>query len=331
MKPVHSRKNQYRGINAHLNSKLQHEQRGWVEFHSSYILFLGIALKALLRPMGYTAGVEQSLQIRRYDQLIGEPEADVTTYDTDPIRASSERIRSATTDPYELAVPIPVLLNISEAEILYHKAISIQTYNRTTGERGEAVAWIELLSPSNKPGSHNFVDYSDKRTNLIESGLVFVEIDFLHETPPTFQYIRNYARGKRSLPQPGSHPYSITVVDPHPEFLEGIGRTRQFDVDEPIPTMTVPLSGDDIFQCDFGIPYYKTFDEWQYGEDIDYSQLPVNFDLYSAEDQARILARMLAVLEAAEKGVDLETGPFPVEQLELQAALTRFEQWKAKE
>ena len=65
---IQSVKNQYRGINDHLNSKLQ-SAGGWDSFHTSHISDLTKAMKAGLRPLGYTADIEQSLQIRRY----GEP------------------------------------------------------------------------------------------------------------------------------------------------------------------------------------------------------------------------------------------------------------------
>ncbi|MEZ4735871.1 MAG: hypothetical protein R3E79_52950 [Caldilineaceae bacterium] len=103
-------------------------------------------------------------------------------------------------------------------------------------------------------------------------------------------------------------------------------RVRAFDVDEPIPTLTIPLTAGDALSFDFGVPYRKTFDEALFGlELVDYGQLPVNFNRYSKTDQTRIAARMLAVLEAARAGVDLETGPFPVKAVTLEAALTEIE------
>jgi hypothetical protein len=60
-------------------------------------------------------------------------------------------------------------------------------------------------------------------------------------------------------------------------------------------------------------------------ESVDYSQLPVNFERYHAADQVRIARRMLAVLEAQQAGKDLESGPFPVENISLEAALARIE------
>lgn len=41
-------------------------------------------------------------------------------------------------------------------------------------------------------------------------------------------------------------------------------------------------------------------------EFVDYSQQPLNFDLYSRADQVRIIHRIYTVLKAASEGVDLE-------------------------
>jgi len=85
------------------------------------------------------------------------------------------------------------------------------------------------------------------------------------------------------------------------------------------------LSGDETRPFDFGLPYRKTFEETLYGlQLVDYATLPDGFERYSASDQRRIAARMLAVAEAAVAGQDLETGPFPVADLPLEAALARL-------
>ncbi|MFN8490328.1 MAG: hypothetical protein U0350_22260 [Caldilineaceae bacterium] len=80
---------------------------------------------------------------------------------------------------------------------------------------------------------------------------------------------------------------------------------------------------------DFGAPYHKILADMLFAyEWVDYSQLPMNFDRYTKQDQARIAARMLAVLQAARAGIDLETGPFPVKEITLEAALAQLETLK---
>lgn len=93
----------------------------------------------------------------------------------------------------------------------------------------------------------------------------------------------------------------------------------EFDVDAAIPSITIPLSGSDAFLSDFSQAYHKTFEESLYGRHYaDYAMLPPNFDRYSPGDQARIYNRMVAVLEAAQQGVNLDQNvPLPVGNLPL--------------
>lgn len=87
--------------------------------------------------------------------------------------------------------------------------------------------------------------------------------------------------------------------------------------------------GDDVVTVDFGKPYHKTLEDALYGlELMDYRELPENFDRYREDDQRRIALRMLSVLEAAQAGLDLESGPFPVKDLPLDEALKAIETFK---
>jgi hypothetical protein len=226
-------------------------------------------------------------------------------------------------------VAIPELMSI-EDELAPYGAVAIYEYESATGAKGEPVAWVELLSPSNKPGGQDATYYHNKRLKL-RSGLVFVEIDYLNDSPPTFDSFLRYSTGHKSdEPEPGSHPYHIVVVDPRPKFIQGMGYPYHFGVDEPVPAVDIPLNGNDTLKFDFARAYNKTFEETLYGARlVDYSQLPLNFDRYSQDDQLRILARMLAVLKAVRDGVDLETGaPLPIEDLPYDQALSQLTSWR---
>lgn len=79
------------------------------------------------------------------------------------------------------------------------------------------------------------------------------------------------------------------------------------------------------------VPYHKQYKEMLYGlEQIDYREFPLNFDRYSRADQTRIARRMLAVLEASQRGIDLETGPFPDKEIGLDEAVAQLEVLTAK-
>jgi hypothetical protein len=313
---IRSINNQYRGINAHLHSHWQ-AVGGWNGFHSAHIADLWKALRARLRSMGYTAELEPSLQIRRLDQPRTDPESDITIYDSDPVRRGQLPDRIGQTA--EAVLPIPKLLGEAPLSEKTFQAIAI--YDATADK--QPTAWIELLSPTNKGNGRDARIYRSKRLNVLESGIVFVEIDYLHASAPTFQGIRDY-RPRKGKPSPlGSHPYRIVVLDPRPDLETGQAYLAEFDVDQPIPTVTIPLSSNDALEFNFGIPYSKTFEESFYGDEVDYTQLPTKFQRYSEEDQTRIVARMLAVIEAAKRGEDLEKSvPAPLTLRALHEGLT---------
>lgn len=183
MPVVRSVKNQYRGINAHLHSDWQATGE-WNSFHAIHIADLTRFLRQKLLPMGYTADIEQSLQIRKYGKSAGKPESDVLIFDLDPIRAG----QSSTPDMGLAAqvMTVPEILSLPEEdEVIYYKAIAI--YREGRWDEREPVAWVELLSPSNKPGGRDGINYHEKSLKIMQSGIVFVEIDYLHELPPTFK------------------------------------------------------------------------------------------------------------------------------------------------
>lgn len=324
MPPVRAIKNQYRGVNAHLHSYFQAEG-GWDGFHANHIADLMRLMSAQLLPMGYVADIQQSLQIRRFGEPVGKPESDVTIYDPDPLRRQLPLLSPLAGEMLAISEVMSL-----ERELADYQAIAIYEYEPTKRELGEPVAWVELLSPSNKPGGQDANYYRDKRWKLLHSGIVFVEIDYLHESPPTFDRVPSYSTGqKRGQPEAGSQPYHIFVVDPRPTFAEGKVYPYGFDVDMVIPTVNIPLNAGDILSFDFNTAYNKTYEETLYGARlVDYSQLPINFDRYSQSDQVRILARMLAVLKAVRDGVSLEQDvPLPTEDIGFDEALTQIETW----
>ncbi|MEM7132000.1 MAG: DUF4058 family protein [Chloroflexota bacterium] len=320
MAPIRSRINQYLGINAHLHSYWQLEG-GWAGFHTNHIADLMRVLRAELLPMGYTAELEPSLQIRRLDNNIEEPESDVTIYDLDPNRGSTPSLYPEPAGAV-LVLPAPDVLMkpaLSEKE---YSAVVIYELAQSQRSDKAPVVWIELLSPSNKGESQDGETYRQKRSKIVQSGLVFVEIDYRHESAPTFHGIADYRSRQRRISEPGSHPYRIAIIDPRPIFEEGRAYISEFDVDQPIPQMTLPLNGGDTLDFDFGIPYHKTFIETLYGlELVDYSQLPIRFERHSAAAQASIATRMVAILDAVQQDIELETGPFPIREMPQESAL----------
>jgi uncharacterized protein DUF4058 len=297
---IQSRVNQYLGINPHLHSFWQGTGR-WNRFHNFHVGQLMAALKAQLLPLGYTAEIEESLQVRRVgDDLPRRPRSDILIRDLDLQRAASSGVSNG-------VQTIALGELVEEEEDLDHPYSAIGLYERTPDfQPGEPVGWVELLSPTNKGDTKDAYTYLAKRRLMMEQGLVFVEIDYLHETSPTFERLPDYSRR-----EDGAHPYRIAIMDPRPEYHWTQVNLQELDVDTPVPKMEIPLNRGDKLAFDFGVVYRKTFEEALYGYDMDYTELPQNFDRYSTDDQQRIERRMAAVAHAFERGDDLEQGPFP--------------------
>lgn len=289
-------KNQYYGVNAHLHSYWQN-QGGWDGFHTNHITDLMRLMRIQLMPLGYIADIEQSLQIRRLDMPIGRPESDITIYDTKP-QPMQQRLSSLS----EQAIAITALMDVDK-EFAQYRAIAIYAQSNET----TPVAWIELLSPSNKPGGQDATYYRDKRLKILQSGLVFVEIDYLHQSLATFDHLLPYPQNAEA------HPYRIVVVDPRPSLESGLAYPHEFDVDDPIPRVKIPLNRSDVLHFDFQAAYNKTFTETLYGMQlVDYSQLPLHFEKYSRNDQTHILSRMLVLRNAYQNSQNLESDAVPL-------------------
>jgi hypothetical protein len=156
--------NQYRGINAHLHSYWQ-AAGGWNNFHNRHIDDLAGWLRQSLLPMGYTAIMEHSLQIRRWHSDEGRTlRADIAISDLQP----GPRLGVGTSSEQQLTVADMV----TEIEVEKpYMALAIYPLSR---ESGEPVAWLELLSPANKGQGRDAQSYLSKRDptfRLIRRGL----------------------------------------------------------------------------------------------------------------------------------------------------------------
>jgi len=214
MAEIKSIKNQYRGINAHFNSQRQQPGGGWKSFHNSHIAHLEMAMRAGLRLMGYTAEIEDALQIWHGSDRGIRPISDVTIYDQAPRRPHTP---SATFTPAAGAATLSISAAMDRTAIDAKPYWALAIYElQERHRRGEPVAWVELLSPSNKPGGRDFDAYWNKRETLLESGLVFIEIDYLHQSPPTIGGVANYCADL-----PDAHPYRVVIADPRPSINQG--------------------------------------------------------------------------------------------------------------
>lgn len=159
------------------------------------------------------------------------------------------------------------------------------------GQIGRPITWLELLSPTNKPPNAGGLLYCEKRAATIQTGLVLVEIDYLHETRSPIAALPSYPDGDA-----GAFAYSIVVTDPRPTLSEGLMAVYGVAVDEPLPTIRIPLASVDAIALDMQAVYERTFSSLAtFSLRVDYEQLPRHFERYAAPDQKRIWTRMQAI------------------------------------
>ncbi len=260
MPAVRSIKNQYLGVNAHQHS-FWHTTNSWNRFHKIHVAHLMIDLRTQLRPLGYTAHLERSLQIEKNGTQLN--------------------------------------------------AIAIYEYPAVS----RIITWIELHAANKRRGQ----SYRAARLRYLQQETVFVDLNYLHETPPTFDRLPDY-----TLNRPSAHAYHIVIIDPRPTLDDGKAMIYSFDVDARIPTLKIPLNRSDMLPFDFGATYQHTFEHALFGYNVDYTKFPMDFERYSHDDQTRIARRMLAVLKAQRAGGDLENTPCPLEELSLDEALAQI-------
>lgn len=287
--PIHSRRNEYLGVNAHLHSYFQN-RADWESFHTDHITDLARAINAQLPP-GYIVLSERSMQIREFTlDTIRWRKPDIRIYADQP----SDTLKNPLSFNAGVATRTHHVIDTLDAEEdLYFSSVMIyETLEDADARR--AVTHIELLSPANKIGTNRRA-YLQKRREALQAGLNLVEIDYLHQTEPIARNIPSYPQR-----DPEATAYTILVSQPHPTFEEGPAITYGFGVDIPIPVIEIPLAQEQAIQVDFGAPYHQTFNGLlAFSAFVDYAELPLNFDTYSPADQERIRQRMNAVATQA--------------------------------
>lgn len=283
----HFRENQFRGVNPHLNSLLQQPKGGWLGFHNTYLIHIKIHLNTIL-PTGYYADNEESLQIARLDTESGietprYSRPDVLIYH-DPHTSTDVPLSNSVSAAPVLSLPL------SETIVTFDYYDSVVIYFDEEGQL-IPVTRLELLSPANKPPNANYPHYMANRNETLYRGVRLVELDFLHTQRPLLSSLAHYPHDA------GAYPYTILVSDPYPTLDAGRLDVYGFGVDTPIPTIQVPLLNQQTVAVDFNPPYQLTYANTpSYGMvRVDYERLPVEFERYTADDQAKIRARLATI------------------------------------
>lgn len=286
--------NLFQGVNPHLNSFLQSDGGGWESFHATTIERLTDELDAHL-PSGYYVLSEKSLQVSAYSVEPSGPTysrrtiPDVTVYTTQAGAPIAQRHPLPTPT---LTLPISAAFEDDEEDL---KAVVV--YHIAGGELpGRPVTRLEILSPANKPGGSHHLTYLTRRRETLASGLRLVEIDWLHETPSVIRAIPSYAQR-----EPGAYPYWLIVSDPRPNLTTGQMAVYGTEVNQPLPTVELPLDGTDSLAVDFDAVYQRVFASRRlFGMVVDYTQPPVRFTTYSDSDQAIIQRRLTEIASAGQ-------------------------------
>jgi len=286
---IFSEKNLYPGINAHLNSSLQHESGGWQSFHSVHVTHLFEAIDARL-PEGYYARSEKTMQISEIIPPVGPSRPRTTTPDITVFRSRLTILgggaTTLTATPPTRRIPITEILTPDD----FLPGITIYQTGEG-GPTGKPITRIELLSPANKPGGAHYPHYLVKRMETLQSNLRLVEIDYLHESRPITPTLPSYPDG-----EDGAFPYLVLVSDPRPTLEEGGTEVYGIAVDSPLPIITIPLAGADTMTLNLGAVYNHTFSSSRYFQMVvDYAQDPSQFERYTAADRELIQGRLAKI------------------------------------
>jgi hypothetical protein len=273
--------NRYPGVSAHLNSYMQQQNGTWSSFHAKFANTLQELLDSTL-PSNYYAALEQGFQISE----IGEEKLQKSGSEPDvSILQKSRSIRSPQSSSVATptaTIPLRETLEFDDEDDRY---IRVSVYKSEPDDvRGKLVTAIEIISPSNKPTRQGYAIYVAKRVNLLIAGINLVEIDLLHEGHPINEKLPSYRTGENN-----SFPYNIGVSIPYPDMESGNLTWYGVDVDKPLPTIILPLAGEEKALLDINTAYNQVFERTrQFSILVDYEKLPVNFERYSATDQQRI-------------------------------------------
>lgn len=276
---IRSATNLYPGINPHLNSAMQQADGDWQSFHAYHLIHIAQTLNQIL-PSGYYAKPEQSLQIKIYDppfERKSKSRPDILVLSEKPLTGVGSSLSERATP----TLTLPLTQVIDEMDEL--TALVIYKDKRP-------VSRIEFLSPANKPPGSHAETYISKRSETLYGGVHFIEMDFFHEREPTVMRLPSYPKR-----QPGAYPYHIIVFDARPTFEEGHTYFYGFGVFSLMPLVKILLDNDNSVEFDFGAAYNLTYGERPYWSEVDYTQVPVNFESYTPADQEAIQAHMAQI------------------------------------
>jgi hypothetical protein len=226
----------------------------WPGFHTTFLTRIRAAITPQLPP-GYFAEVEQHVWFRRDDPADPpkwkKPDVFVAAGASASARATRKPLRPATaiTAP-TLTVARPELVRETDA-----RAIRIRD-----AKNRRVVTAIELLSPANKTPGTDRDRYLLKRDDYLASDTNLVEIDLL----------RSGTRVPVDHTPDGDYFVYLTEAAEYAAVSVWV-----FTVRDPFPVIPIPLPPHPPLALDLRPPFDQTYEEANYGPQLDYTAPPV--------------------------------------------------------
>lgn len=222
------------------------ENQKWRPFHSRFIVELGAALTAEVRPR-YVVEIEDNVYLSQDDEvLIRRFAPDATIFQSDGWRDTADG---------GVAIALePSLLTSPELDPVTEPYLVIRDRD---GE--EAITVIELLSPTNKSARDGRSEYLKKRHAILHSNTNLVELDLLRggERLPTVE----------RLPS-GDYYVFITRVERRPKV-----EVYSWPLERTLPTLPIPLAeGDPDASLDLQAVFTTTYDRAGYDYSLKYAR-----------------------------------------------------------
>jgi hypothetical protein len=229
------------------------------ELHTQLLSEAQARLQPQLRPK-YVARLERHLSEgsvwdapAELISLAGtEPDLTVTAAAPVPERDSTATLPAPTASATQ---------ELDADELALRRQRRIVIYVRT--QPRQAVASIELLSPSNKAaGAIGQARYLEKRASALHGGLHWIEIDLLRggQRPPLAV----------TLPQPAD--YLAYVAQATPTGWNHL--LYAWELREPLPLVPIPLLGSDRALLDLGACFRAAYDRIAADDEADYLDAP---------------------------------------------------------
>jgi hypothetical protein len=230
------------------------------ELHTQMLAEIQALLQPQLRPK-YVARLERHLSEGSvWDAPLGTVTLELKEPDLTIVsRSAGGRAAGSTAVLAPPTASAAEELDADELELRKQRRIVIYVQDRPR----LAVTGIELLSPGNKqPGAVARQRYLEKRASALHGGLHWVEIDLL----------RGGARPEIPVVLPESADYLCYVAQATPTGWNHL--VYAWALRDPLPTLPIPLLGEDQAQLDLGRSFVTAYDRIAADDEADYGSEP---------------------------------------------------------